>query len=96
MGKTVVYGLGRKFWQYKDEIEKQYDIVAYCDKNEVDISKFITCQELAENIDMYESVLVTSKRGDIVYYLVQSGIPESKIELYPFEQEYCFLIQLGN
>ena len=91
--RVVVYGLGRKFIEYREKIETEYEVAAYCDRN-VSVGKDLPCrisvESLKDCVAEYDRILVTTKRGDVIHDLhVNFGVPMEKIKLYPMDTPSC-------
>ena len=62
--RIVVYGLGKLYKRYKQQIEACDKVVAHCDRNAELVKEYsdgITAFELSQNIDYYDEVMVTAK-----------------------------------
>lgn len=80
--KVIVYGLGKDFEDFRNTIEREYNVLGYCD---TDVKKselyqpFFRVDEIQNNND---NILITSTKyfDEIRETLIEKGIDENKIE----------------
>ena len=99
MDRIVVYGLGKRFRDYKKYIEKNYRVIGCCD---ADASKkergyrSISVSELGNMINDCDYILITPAGGNAVEireYLNEMGIPPAKTRFLSDQIPYknCWL-----
>ncbi len=95
MDRVIIYGLGKKFQENREVIEKAYDIVGFSDRSFEKLEKFgikgIAVHDINEAD--FDYVLVMSANVSIAYELQKdTGLPIEKIKLYlPYLKERSLL-----
>ena len=89
--KTIVYGLGEKFLENKDEILRKYNVVGFSDINEEKVQMYggVAREHLVNHIDEYDEILVCANPLLIVPDLTGNlGIPHEKVKVYIYENMF--------
>lgn len=94
MEKIILYGIGKRYKDYKEYIERKYEIIGYCDINESKIDaqkKYINISRLTAELSNVDYVLITPAGGkaiEIKESLINMGVPPEKIRLLSTEKAY--------
>ena len=92
--RTVVYGIGRNFMKYKDEIYRKHQVVLLVDNSDSVQGKVIDGLVVAHPSEMlsyeFDEILFTASRplvDEMVASLIRDGIPTSKLKHFFFPIE---------
>lgn len=86
MERIIVYGLGSRFLTERYWIEKNYDVVGYCDRDNKKVVEYpngITLEMLLKSVELCDKILITpAEPWRIIEFLERNiGISYSKMEL---------------
>lgn len=91
--KVIVYGLGKNFYKYQNEIKNDYEVLNYSDIDSEKVAAFegIHPEQICDYD--YDFILVTADaRKEITNFLIAKvGIEPSKIKFYEYERDNAIL-----